>query len=213
MNTTFRLIAVHIGIGFTAGFLLGQGNPSFYEGQVGTYATPDQPARQAVIKNTLPNAGIAGEWRLGQYFRPNGSAAGPNLGVSAFGENEKGQFWLGEPLEDVQRYCGVYGSAEQPNRDFFVTEAKRPPLAERAPEIPPGYLMIGAMWGDVSPWYMKSISATRFEQQVRGDFGPPEPFVVEFELDENGEAVAMTFKTGFEERGRLERKGDLPEGW
>jgi hypothetical protein len=121
-------------------------------------------------------------------------------------------FPLGEPRDDLARFYGLYGDPSDPNgRNFFVTEAVTPPFAEQAPQIPPGYIMIGAMWGDVAPWYMKSLSETRFEQQWT--MAGMEPIIVEFELDNDGNAIAITFETGFADRGRLHRIGDLPEGF
>lgn len=117
-------------------------------------------------------------------------------------------FPLGEPRDDLERFYGVYGDGES-GRDFFVTAAKRPPGAEK--EIPPGYLMIGAMWGDLAPWYMKSVSETRFEQQWVNPGG--EPIVAGFELDDRGDARAIVFETVFDDRGTLKRLRDLPEGW
>ena len=121
-------------------------------------------------------------------------------------------FYLGEPRHDVQRYFGLYGD---PGRgQFFVTEAKRPKYAEQAPEIPPGYLAIGAMWGDVAPMSMKSLSETKFEQVDLSDFAPDEPSVAEFEFGPDGIAVALTFTSGsFGGFGRRARVGNLPEEW
>lgn len=121
-------------------------------------------------------------------------------------------FYLGEPRENLERYFGLYGD---PGRgQFFVTEAKRPEYAERAPEIPPGYLAIGAMWGDVAPMHMKSISEMKFEQVDLSDFAPDEPNVAEFELGSDGDAAALTFTSGgLSEFGRRARVGDLPEEW
>jgi hypothetical protein len=121
-------------------------------------------------------------------------------------------FPLGEPRNDLERFYGVYGDPnDNSGRNFFVTQARTPPYAEQAPQIPEGYLMIGAMWGDVAPWYMKSVSETRFEQQWVNSGA--EPIVVEFELDPDGNAVALSFDTVFADRGRLARVGDLPEGF
>ena len=132
--------------------------------------------------------------------------------LSSSGE-EHGGYWLGEPRDDLERFFGLYGDTNHPGRDFFVAEAKRPEWAEQAPEIPPGYLVIGAMWGDVSPWNMKAVSDTRFEQQSLGDVRPAEPIGVVFEVGEDKNAVGITFETVFDDRGPLKRLGDLPEEW
>ena len=120
-------------------------------------------------------------------------------------------FALGEPRDDLERFYGVYGNPDDPNRTFFVTKAVQPAWAEQAPPIPDGYLMIGAMWGDVSPWAMRSLSETRFEQ---GWVNPGvEAIVAAFELDADGNPIALTFETMFVEFGRLERLGELPDGF
>lgn len=143
----------------------------------------------------------------------NARAGGAGELASSSGGNQPDDFWLGTPRDDLERFYGLYGNPDNPGRDFFVVEAKRPKFAEQAPEIPPGYLMIGATWGDVAPWYMKALSETSFEQQTLGDFKPPEPIVVVFEAAEGQNAVAITFETVFADRGRLKRLGDVPEEW
>lgn len=117
---------------------------------------------------------------------------------------------LGEPRNDLERFYGVYGDPDNPGRDFFVAKAERP--AGSDVNIPPGYLMVGAMWGDVAPWYMKSLSDTEFKQQWVSDF-QSEPLAVNFELGEDGNAIALAFKTMFADRGRLQRLNDLPAEW
>jgi hypothetical protein len=120
---------------------------------------------------------------------------------------------LGEPLDHPERYYGLYANPNTPNRQWFVTEAVRSKYAEQAPEVPPGHLAIGAMFGDVAPWHMKTLSDTEFEQAWVSDF-QPEPVTVEFELGDDGTAVAMTFTNEqLASQGRLERQGGLPEGW
>ena len=119
----------------------------------------------------------------------------------------------GPPLEDPERYYGVYASPERPDREWFVAEAKRPVWAERAPKIPPGHLAVGAMFGDVAPWNMRTLSETEFEQAEVSP-GQPAPVTVAFELGEGGRAVAFRFThEAAAAEGRLARVGDLPERW
>lgn len=115
---------------------------------------------------------------------------------------------LGTPRDDLQRFYGVYGVAGE-RRNFFVSEASN--SAGENP-VPPGYLMVGTMWGDVQPWHMKSLADTRFEQVYVGQYQDA-PLVVEFHTDGDGNAAALTFSGMFEDRGRLKRIGDLPDGW
>jgi len=173
------------------------GSESVGEGGIG-----EDPTRSGVLSASQP-----GE------VTENARSGGANESASSVGGEKQGEFWLGKPRDDLERFYGLYGDPDNPGRDFFVVEAKRPKFAEQAPEIPPGYLMIGAMWGDVAPWYMKAVSETRFEQQTLGDFQPPEPIVVVFEAAEGQNAAAITFETVFVDRGRLKRLGDVPEEW
>jgi len=147
---------------------------------------------------------------------PDGGEAGSNSATLSADSGDGGSqesdegFYLGGPRDDVERFFGLYG--ERGQRQFFVTEAKRPEYAERSPEIPPGYLAIDAMWGDVAPMHMKSLSESTFEQVDRSDFAPDQPNVAEFEFGADGKAVALTFTKGsFSQYGRRERVGDLPE--
>lgn len=129
--------------------------------------------------------------------------------ASAYAQDQEGDYPLGEPRADLERFYGVYGDGESP-RNFFVAPAELPPGSER--QLPEGYLMVGAMWGDVPPWYMKSLSDTRFEQQWTSEYQDA-PIRVAFELGPDSSAVALTFETMFADRGRLQRVSDLPEGW
>ena len=140
---------------------------------------------------------------------PDGAQTEPSVGDSGAGAQADAGFYLGAPRDDLERFYGVYGDGGGSGRSFFVTAAKYSKLAEKT--MPPGYLMIGAMWGDVAPWYMKAVSETRFEQQRPGPSA--EPVIAEFEVDAAGNARAVVFETVFDDRGRLERVGDLPEGW
>lgn len=120
---------------------------------------------------------------------------------------------LGPALEAPEDYYGVYASPERPSRAWFIAEAKRPVYAERAPEVPPGHLMLGARFGDVAPWQMKTVSYTKFEQ-ARLSPGQEEPVVIEFRLDADGRAEALRFTGGMLAADTwLQRTGDLPDGW
>lgn len=120
------------------------------------------------------------------------------------------EFALGEPRDDLERFHGVYGDPDNPGRDYFVTAASRPEYHEGR-EIPPGYLMLGAMWGDVAPFYMKSVSELRFEQEWLNPGA--QPIAVEFEVDGEGQATALRIESQYEDRGRLPRLRDLQEDW
>jgi len=120
---------------------------------------------------------------------------------------------LGPALDRPERYYGVYASPERPDRQWFVAEAKRPKFAEQAPEVPPGHLALGAMFGDVAPWHLRTVSDTEFEQAWVPEY-QPEPAVIVFELDADGHALAFRFADEQNaEAGRLERVGDVPMGW
>lgn len=105
------------------------------------------------------------------------------------------------------RFHGVYGSSEQPGRDFFVTAPESPPGDGGPP--PAGDLAIGALWGDVAPWHVSAIGPVRFEQ-AQPDPYMQEPVRVAFLVDEDGTITGMRFETLFDGRGDLERLGDLP---
>jgi len=117
---------------------------------------------------------------------------------------------LGASRDDLDRFYGIKGAPEdETGRDFFVAPAKAPVWQKI--EIPEGHLMMGAMGGDVAPWYMASIGDTRFEQRYIGS--QPEPLIVDLETAGEGQATALSFETVFTERGTIERLGDLPEDW
>ena len=158
---------------------------------------------------------LAGLLVLGACGGGSTDAGGGSGGEAASGStptDSGGGFFLGERLDHVERYFGLYG--EQGVGQFFVVEAKRPLEAERAPKIPPGYLAIGAMWADVAPMYMKSLSENKFEQVDQSDFAPEVLNVAEFEFGPDGKPVALTFTQGdLSQYGRRERIGDVPAEW
>lgn len=150
----------------------------------------------------------ASEKALPQVQEAQDAVDQPHTGRVQELEEANPQHPLGTPRDDLQRFYGVYGVAGE-RRNFFVSEASA--SAGEKP-VPPGYLMVGTMWGDVQPWHMKSLGDTRFEQAYVGQY-QDSPLVVEFHTDGDGNAVALTFSGMFEDRGRLERIGDLPDGW
>lgn len=111
--------------------------------------------------------------------------------------------------EEFERFHGVYGSADQPGRDFHVTAPAAPAGSDLPP--PPGDLAIAAGWGDVAPWRLGSIGGLRFEEIAPSPY-QPEPVRVEFQVDADGHVTGMRFETLFDGRGELTRTGDLPEG-
>lgn len=120
---------------------------------------------------------------------------------------------LGAALDRPERYYGLYAAPSRPDRDWFIAEARKPEYAEFAPDVPPGHLMLGAMFGDVAPWHLKTLSETEFVQ-ARMNPGQSEPIVIEFRLGADGGAEAFRFTGGgFARDEWLERTGQLPEDW
>jgi hypothetical protein len=58
----------------------------------------------------------------------------------------------GAPRKDLARFEGLYGDPVEPDspRKLFVTRSCD------------GFLVVGAMWGDVSPWWMRSEDELHF---------------------------------------------------
>jgi hypothetical protein len=71
------------------------------------------------------------------------------------------------------------------------------------------------MFGDVAPWHLRTVSEREFVQARVPDDHQPTPVAIEFELDADGHAVAFRFTNAeyATSYGRLERQGDLPDGW
>ena len=144
---------------------------------------------------------------LEEEFATEEAAADPEPAAEAEPEAVAGPDY-GEAREDLERFYGLYALPDNPDRKLFVA-----PASSGNPDrpIPEGYMMIGAMWGDAANWYMRSVSDTGFEQR-----GVPEgyqPVVVDFMLDGSGQAEAMSMQSSFMAYDRMERTGDLPEGW
>jgi hypothetical protein len=110
---------------------------------------------------------------------------------------------LGPSRTDLARFFGVYGNpAEQRTpRNVFVTQRCD------------GRLMFGAMWGDVTPWTMRSLGDTRFIQAWK-TYEAEELIRLDFHLDGARKATALTHTLTFGKGPvRVQRLGDLPDGW
>jgi hypothetical protein len=141
------------------------------------------------------------------------AASASDGGNAAAGDGTGGEAGLGLALDQPQRYYGVYASPDRLGREWFVAEARHPEWAERAPEVPPGHLMLGAKFGDVAPWHLKTLSDTEFVQ-ARMNPGQDAPIRLEFRLGDDGRAEAFRFSGGpFASDAWIVRTGDLPEGW
>jgi len=93
---------------------------------------------------------------------------------------------LGEPREDLDRFQGEY---RNPDLGWIVAPAKASMEMQDGGrgQIPPGYLMVYATRGDVAPYYLKSVSDTRFSYtNTRG-----QRKVAEFETGDDGRAEAL----------------------
>ena len=101
----------------------------------------------------------------------------------------------GEPRKDLERFTGLYGDPEgsDPNHKLWVTVSCD------------GYLVSGAMWGDVAPWWMKSTGDKVFTYQ--DSFSK---LKMEFETDGSGKAVKMKHDLEYL-KSPLERVGPLPD--
>lgn len=99
----------------------------------------------------------------------------------------------GQPRNDLERFTGLYGDPSDPNRKLWVTVSCD------------GYLVSGAMWGDASPWWLRSVDDNVFTYEDSFN-----KFRMEFETDTNGNAVRM--KHDLEHlNSPLERLGPLPD--
>lgn len=97
----------------------------------------------------------------------------------------------GQPRDDLDRFKGVYGDPDEPEstRKLWVNVS-----CDR-------YLVVGAMWGDAAPWWMRSESENVFTLE--------DSFTnIRMEFQDN----QMTHNLEFME-SPLERAGPLPEEW
>jgi hypothetical protein len=102
-----------------------------------------------------------------------------------------------EARNDLERFTGLYGDPEEKNenRRLWVMVSCD------------GYLVSGALWGDVAPWWMKS--------EADNIFTYADSFFklrMEFKTDEDGKAIRMIHDLSFL-KTPLERLGPIPEDW
>lgn len=119
---------------------------------------------------------------------------------------------LGPGRDDLARFQGVYGDPSAQDqattpRNFFV---------DRTCD---GHLRLGAMWGDVAPWSLKSVSETEFVEGFIPD-GQPAAIRVQFQLTGDGRPTGLTHNmnevwalAGEPARTRIARLDDLPPEW
>lgn len=105
--------------------------------------------------------------------------------------------YQGEPREDLERFTGLYADsdAENSRRQLWVTVSCD------------GYLVSGARWGDVAPWWMRSEDDHIFT--LEDSFNNVR---MEFTTDSGGNAIEMNHNLDFL-KSPLERIGDLPDDW
>lgn len=112
-------------------------------------------------------------------------------------QQERIQEIQGEPRDDLERFTGLYGdpNAENSNRRLWVTVSCD------------GFLVSGALWGDVAPWWMQSESDNVFS--FEDSFNN---IRMEFPTNTGNNTMAMIHNLEFL-KSPLERIGDLPNDW
>lgn len=103
----------------------------------------------------------------------------------------------GESRNDLKRFTGLYGDPNESNktRRLWVMESCD------------GYLVSGALWGDVAPWWMKSEGDNVF---IYSDSFSN--IKMEFMTNENGKATKMIHNLKAL-KSPLERVGPIPDDW
>jgi hypothetical protein len=117
--------------------------------------------------------------------------------TSTVKKEDKNDNSLGKPRNDLERFTGIYGDPSEKNetRRLWVQVSCD------------GYLVSGALWGDASPWWMKSESDKVFT--YKDSFNE---LKMEFVTGSNGKAVNMVHDLSFM-KTPLERLGPIPDDW
>ena len=105
--------------------------------------------------------------------------------------------YQGNPRDDLERFTGLYGNPadKDKNRKLWVMVSCD------------NYLVIGALWGDASPWWMKSGSDKAFTYSDSFT-----SLKIEFVTDASGKAIKMNHDLSYL-KNPLERLGPIPEDW
>lgn len=101
----------------------------------------------------------------------------------------------GPARTDLERLTGIYSSDEAPNRELFVTRTCD------------GFLVVGPLWADTSPWNLRSVGREAFTFR-QGDL----QFQLEFATGDDGAARQLSHTI----RGLaspMQRRGPLPGDW
>jgi hypothetical protein len=167
--------------------------------EAGAVAEISSPFLQYVITSTLQQHSpelaqqLAEQQRLAKEKKEKGYAEKEKHQQ----EQEQQQIvnFQGQPRDDLERFKGLYGDPEgkDQTRKLWVTVSCD------------GYLVSGAMWGDVAPWWMKSTDDNVFTYQDSFN-----KLRMEFETDANGKAVSMKHDLK-SLKSPLERVGPLPD--
>jgi hypothetical protein len=108
---------------------------------------------------------------------------------------------FGPKRDDLSRFKGRYADPNRANEHHVWS------VGETC--VGSGHLALAAMWGDVAPWRLASESDLVFtEPYPQPNY---EPFRLSFQAAPDGSITAALMSGPFE--ARLERLGDLPEGW
>lgn len=104
---------------------------------------------------------------------------------------------LGEPRKDLERFTGLYGDPNEKdtNRKLWVMISCD------------DYLVVGALWGDASPWWMKSKSDEVFTYSDSFT-----SLKIEFVTDASGKAIKMNHDLSHL-KTPLERLEPIPDDW
>lgn len=104
---------------------------------------------------------------------------------------------LGKPRNDLERFTGIYGNPAEKNetRRLWVQVSCD------------SYLVSGALWGDASPWWMKSESDKVFT--YKDSFNN---LKMEFVTGSNGKAAKMIHDLSFMTTP-LDLLGPIPDDW